>query len=69
MVDLVGLTIECRFIKDELSVYNRLVECFENHDETYYKCIFNKKCLNLKMPQPQVQRNGFPIIELMVLFY
>lgn len=61
MVDLVGLTIECRFIKDELSVYNRLVECFENHDETYYKCIFNKEMfLNLKMPQPQVQRNGFP---------
>lgn len=65
MVDLIGLTIECRFIKDEITVYNRIIECFNKYDETYHKCSLNSNVfLNLKMPQPQVQRNGFPIYRI-----
>lgn len=65
LVDLVGVTVECRFIKDEQMVYNMIINCFRQYDENFYRCDLNPNIfLNLRMAQPQLQRNGFPIYRI-----
>ena len=62
--DLIGLTIECRFISDESVLYQRLFEFFEQA-ETWYPAEDNENIeLNLAMPQPQLQKNGFTIYRI-----
>ena len=62
--DLIGLTVECRFITDENIVFKRIVSNFiQNKD--YYECKIDENCfLNLFVVQPQKQRNGFSIYRI-----
>ena len=63
--DLIGLSIECRFISDEARIYNKLFKIFKHYHGNYYRCLANENVfLNLRMPQPQLQRNGFTIYRL-----
>ena len=63
--DLIGLIIECRFIVDESRIYNKLFDIFKQYNDNYYQCIYDPNVyLNLRMPQPQLQRNGFTIYRL-----
>lgn len=63
--DLVGLTLECRFISDENDIFKDLFKRFYEVDNGYYQCDANHDVyLNLKMPQPQLQRNGFTIYRI-----
>lgn len=63
--DLIGLIIECRFISDEARIYNHLFDVFKLHHDNFYQCIYNEHIyLNLRSPQPQLQRNGFTIYRL-----
>lgn len=64
--DLIGLTVECRFISDENRIYQAIRHQFgfiEN--EAYAQCLlYPNLFLNLAMPQPQLQRNGFTIYRI-----
>ncbi|MCI5774422.1 MAG: RelA/spoT family protein [Erysipelotrichaceae bacterium] len=63
--DLIGLIIECRFIADESRIYNKLFDIFKPCDEEYFQCVYDPNVyLNLRMPQPQLQRNGFTIYRI-----
>ena len=64
--DIVGITIECRFIRNEAEIYHRLFRDFsEPNDEGYAISLTNPDILlNLGMPQPQLQRNGFAIYRI-----
>ncbi|MBO7703084.1 MAG: hypothetical protein J6S26_01465 [Solobacterium sp.] len=64
--DLVGVTLECRFIRNELELYKNLKREFsEPNEDGFAICLNNADILlNLGMPQPQVQRNGFAIYRL-----
>ncbi len=63
--DLIGLIIECRFIADESRIYNKLFDIFKQHDDNYFQCLYDENVfLNLRMPQPQLQRNGFTIYRI-----
>lgn len=65
MNDIIGLTIECRFIKDESNIYKRLLNEFKLSNNGFYKSEYDENVfLNLNMPQPQLQRNGFPIYRI-----
>lgn len=63
--DIVGLTIECRFIKDEADIFNSLYGNFVRVDNGYYQSKADKNIyLDLNVFQPQLQRNGFPIYRI-----
>ena len=64
--DLVGIRIECRFIKDEEDLYKKIIEDFTIKAERgYYKSNKNKKIrLKLDDPQPQTLANGFTMYKL-----
>ncbi len=63
--DLIGITLQCRFIRNEHELYESLFTCFETNEEEYAQCIHDPNVyLNLHMPQPQTQRNGFTIYRL-----
>ena len=64
--DLIGVTLECRFIRNETEIYKKLFQHFEEvEDEAYYRCKKDSNAfLNLYMPQPQTQRNGFTIYRI-----
>ncbi|MFI3284748.1 MAG: RelA/spoT family protein, partial [Erysipelotrichaceae bacterium] len=63
--DLIGLAIECRFISDESKMLDLVKQIFEGKEEEYSVCKLDKRIyLNLKTPQPQLQRNGFTIYRL-----
>lgn len=64
--DLIGLTVECRFISDENRVYNAISHQFEyTGPQSYAQCVlYPQLYLNLAMPQPQLQRNGFTIYRI-----
>ena len=63
--DLIGITIQCRFIRNETEIYKELFNYFENADNGYSACIIDKNIfMNLHMPQPQIQRNGFTIFRI-----
>lgn len=66
MPDIIGITIECQFIRNEAQLYQKLFYYFEsNTDSEFSKCHFDEdNYLNLRMPQPQLQRNGFTIYRI-----
>ena len=61
--DIVGVTLECRFIRNEAELYHALQRDFSAPNEDGYAiCLQNPDILlNLGMPQPQLQRNGYAI--------
>lgn len=63
--DLIGLTVECRFISDENDLFKDLSSRFVEVENGYFQCVGSPDVyLNLKMPQPQLQRNGFTIYRI-----
>lgn len=63
--DLIGITIECRFIRNEHELYQSLFNHFDKTDNRFYICKEDKNMfLDLRAPQPQLQRNGFTIYRL-----
>ena len=64
--DLIGLTVECRFISDENRIYQAIRHHFSFVEgQEYAQCmLYPDLCLNLAMPQPQLQRNGFTIYRI-----
>lgn len=64
--DLIGIRIECRFIKDEEDVYSKILDEFNIPVEKgYYSSRENPNILlNLDEDQPQVQKNGFGIYKI-----
>ncbi|MBE6128440.1 MAG: hypothetical protein E7185_04130 [Erysipelotrichaceae bacterium] len=63
--DLIGITIQCRFIRNETEIYKKLFQFFENDSSGYSVCVIDKNIfMNLRMPQPQIQRNGFTIFRI-----
>lgn len=63
--DLIGITIECRFIRNENEIYQKLLRHFIRSDEGWAVCReFEAMHLNTHMPQPQYQRNGFTIYRI-----
>ncbi|MEE8807080.1 MAG: hypothetical protein SOI44_01510 [Lactimicrobium sp.] len=63
--DLIGITIQCRFIRNENEIYQHLFRHFDQPETGYAHAKENENCwLNLRMPQPQYQRNGFTIYRL-----
>jgi len=64
--DLVGITIECRFIRNETEIYHLLFKDFSEPNEDGYAISLTNPniLLNLGMPQPQLQRNGFAIYRI-----
>lgn len=64
--DMIGLRIECRFIKDEACIYRTIRDSFNIPDENgFYKHSENGRIyLNLNDLQPQSQRNGFEIYKI-----
>lgn len=63
--DLIGITIECRFIRNEHELYQSLFNHFIKQEKGYACCKENRNLfLDLKQPQPQIQRNGFTIYRL-----
>jgi ppGpp synthetase/RelA/SpoT-type nucleotidyltranferase len=63
--DLIGIIMQCRFIRNEAELYKQLFEHFTETDSGDSQCVFDKNIfLNLRMPQPQIQRNGFTIFRI-----
>lgn len=66
MHDIIGIKIECRFFKDEASLYERIRElfCVDVGDGLY--CPADKKSIRLKLdtPQPEYQKNGYAIYRI-----
>ncbi len=64
--DLIGITIECRFIRNEAEIYHNLFQDFSelNEDGKAISLTNPDIILNLGMAQPQLQRNGFAIYRL-----
>lgn len=64
--DLVGLRLECRFIKDEKEIYEKIIEDFRIYSgHGYYASKINKNIeLNLEEVQPHTLNNGFKIYKL-----
>ncbi len=63
--DLIGITIECRFIRNENEIYQNLIRHFTQYDDGYAVCNEDPRIfLNTRMPQPQYQRNGFTIYRM-----
>lgn len=58
--DVVGVTLECRFKDDEVKLLNLIKEGFVQTDQQFAQAKDNPSIyLDLKMPQPQAQENGF----------
>ncbi len=63
--DLIGIIMQCRFIRNEAELYKQLFKYFEVSSDGYSACLIDKNIyLNLRMPQPQIQRNGFTIFRI-----
>ncbi|MBR3751420.1 MAG: hypothetical protein IKK58_06570 [Clostridia bacterium] len=63
--DVVGIRIECRFIKDEPLVLNKLLKVFSQQRGGYfYSPIAPNIGLDLLSPQPQKQKNGIDIYRI-----
>lgn len=63
--DLIGITVECRFISDENKIYNHLITHFKPAFSGYSQCYEDPSMyLNLNMVQPQTQRNGFTLYRI-----
>ncbi|MBR2794944.1 MAG: hypothetical protein IKE16_09895 [Solobacterium sp.] len=61
--DLIGVTLECRFIRSESELYKKIRTYFTDINEEGYALSLSNDdiVLNLGTPQPQMQRNGFAI--------
>ncbi len=64
--DLIGIRIECRFIEDEVKIYEDIVDMFKTKEEDgYYSNPLNSSIrLKLSDDQPQIQKNGFEIYKI-----
>ena len=65
--DLIGFRIECRFIEDEIKIYNDIVKLFKIKEEDgFYSSPLNSNILlQLDEKQPQIQKNGFEIYKIL----
>lgn len=64
MPDIIGVTMQCRFIRNEAELYKYLFYLFEERDRKYICKADPHIYLDLRMPQPQLQRNGFTIYRI-----
>ncbi len=64
MPDIIGVIMECRFIRNEAELYKYLFYLFEEIDNEFQCKADPHIYLNLRMPQPQLQRNGFTIYRI-----
>ncbi len=65
LTDLVGITIQCRFIRNETELYQYLFQFFKPCTSGYNECLLDPNLfLYLHMSQPQLQRNGFTIFRI-----
>ena len=64
MPDIIGVTMQCRFIRNEAELYKYLFYLFEERDNKYICKADPHIYLDLRMPQPQLQRNGFTIYRI-----
>ena len=64
--DIIGVRLECRFIKDEEKIYKKLKELFNiQKEEGFYTSSGNDRIvLKLDEKQPQTQQNGFDIYKI-----
>ncbi len=64
--DLIGIRIECRFIKDEEKLFNLIKDTFNIElDNGYFKNALDSPIsMKLSDRQPQVQMNGFEIYKI-----
>lgn len=64
--DLIGFRIECRFIEDEIKIYNDIVKLFKikEKDGFYSSSLNSNILLQLDEKQPQIQKNGFGIYKI-----
>jgi ppGpp synthetase/RelA/SpoT-type nucleotidyltranferase len=63
--DLIGVSIQCRFISDEDKIMKLLYDFFIKQNNGIFKCRSNKNVfLHLDTPQPKLQRNGYPIYRI-----
>lgn len=64
--DLIGVTIECRFIEEEYKALSWLRKQLTQKDEQgYYTCAcYPRLHLDLASHQPQLQKNGFSIYRI-----
>ena len=64
--DLIGITIQCRFIRNENDVYQELLRHFAGRDtDGFAQCKDDPNVyLNTGSSQPQFQRNGFTIYRI-----
>lgn len=63
--DLIGIIMQCRFIRNEAELYKQMFNYFDVVSDGYSPCIVDRNIfLNLRMPQPQIQRNGFTIFRI-----
>ncbi|NLC54865.1 MAG: hypothetical protein GX769_03175 [Erysipelothrix sp.] len=58
--DIVGVTLECRFKDDEVKLLNLIKEEFKEGEGDFFQAKKDPSMyLNLRMEQPQKQKNGF----------
>ncbi|MBR2669894.1 MAG: hypothetical protein IKE36_08910 [Solobacterium sp.] len=70
MHDLVGITVECQFIRNESDIYHALFNYFDRNIRSFSPYVNNPNIyLNLDMIQPQLQRNGFTIFRIDGAYY
>lgn len=64
--DIIGVRIECRFLEDEKTVYEKIKKIFNYECGGGSFCPVNKRNLFLKMgyPQPEIQKNGHEIYRI-----
>ncbi|MBL7575024.1 ppGpp synthetase catalytic domain-containing protein (RelA/SpoT-type nucleotidyltranferase) [Peptoniphilus asaccharolyticus DSM 20463] len=64
--DLIGVRIECRFLKEEATLFENILDIFKyDLGNGYYKVDENSCiCLKLSDKQPQIQKNGFEIYKI-----
>ena len=65
MPDIIGITIECQFTRNEAQLYQKLFYYFKSSDSLFSRCHFDEdNYLNLHMMQPHLPRNGFTIYRI-----
>ena len=63
--DIIGITIECRFIRNETELYQKLFRYYDITQSGYSRSHSDpNNYLILHMVQPQLQRNGFTIYRI-----
>lgn len=63
--DLIGIGINCLFLSDEIDFYYKFSAHFKPHDQKWFVCKHDDNLfLDLHMPQPQTQNNGYKIIRV-----